>query len=71
MYLARGEFEWDQTSQIVAMLHNVNCAKKSDMVIPGDLNPYATKSLSKKKSPHDDVILVPASTFKDLFPQRK
>jgi hypothetical protein len=41
----RGNFEWTQTSHLLALIANVNRGKKSSKVYkPDDLNPYSVKS---------------------------
>jgi len=34
------ETQWEHTAWLIAKLHNVNCTKKSDLVMPDDVNPY-------------------------------
>lgn len=51
MYDARGRFEWGQTSQILALIYNVNRdPKKNKAVNPNDLNPFAPKAKPLKVS---------------------
>jgi hypothetical protein len=43
----RGNFQWTQTSHLLALIANVNRAKKTSKVFyPEDLNPYAVKKKS-------------------------
>jgi hypothetical protein len=32
--------DWNHTAAVLAKLHNVNCAKKSDLKTPADFHPF-------------------------------
>lgn len=34
---------WNHTAHLLCKLHNVNCARSSQMREPGDFNPYKAK----------------------------
>ncbi len=50
----RRSADWDVGASIMAMIHNVNCAKRSDMITPDQIHPFAPKppriELSAKES---------------------
>lgn len=39
MWEGKARAEWDHTSWTIAKLHNVNCAKESDLITPDEINP--------------------------------
>ncbi len=60
MVKARGEFEWEQTSSLMALVINViRNPKKSKPTNPNDLNPYKTKEKS--------LPIVPLSILKEIW----
>jgi hypothetical protein len=49
MVEGRGREAWQHTAALLCKLHNVNCAKKSDMVRdPSIFNPYAQRDRARK-----------------------
>ncbi len=63
MYEARGRFEWNQTSHLIAaVLGIVHDPKKGKAPVPDDFNPYSQKA--KKKN---QVAQVPVSFLKEVF----
>jgi len=54
---ARGRLEWNQTSAIVAMIHNVNCTKSHQMKNPDYFNPMATPAPKVVEKTNDLTIL--------------
>ncbi len=57
---ARGKFEWEQTSAIMALVVNMlRDPKKSKPVNPEDFNPYHKKIIPRLKAP--------ISILKDVF----
>lgn len=50
---AKGRLEWGQTSQVLAMLYNVNRSGKDRVMYPDDFNPYG----AKRKKPLAQVSL--------------
>ena len=62
MYEARGRFEWDQTSMLIAVVINMmRDPKKNKPVTPPEFNPFRLK---KKKQV---VQKAPISVLKELF----
>lgn len=57
---ARQRDEWDRCSAVVAMVHNVNCTKRSDMRPPASFNPL------RKGRPKAEMV-VPISALKQRF----
>lgn len=45
----RGEYEWQQTSSLLAQQINLNRKKNAKIVSPDELNPYSRKSRRKPK----------------------
>lgn len=39
----RDRSEWRRFSALMALIHNVNCSKKSDAKRPSDFDPYAER----------------------------
>lgn len=68
--MARGRLEsqWEQTSWIVAMIHNVNCTKKSAAKEPDYFNPYRQRRRSAARP--KNMGTVPLSTVADVFVRR-
>ena len=58
----RDELEWNHTASLVAMIHNVNCSKKSDMKNPDQFNPHR---MSKRGSG------APIRTREDFMAQKE
>jgi len=57
----RGRLEWNQTSAVLAQIHNANC-EKGQAIQPDDLNPY----VAKKKQPVQaggNVVRMPLSVL--------
>ncbi len=65
----RMEQEWNKTSSLLSMIHNVNCSKKRDMRTPAMFNPYATKEQKRLKRPGD--VMADTTVFKKLLPLAK
>lgn len=61
---ARGEFEWQQTSSLMAIVANImRDPKKGKAVSPDDFNPY-----SQKKKKHSQAVpIVPIDVLKQIF----
>jgi len=61
----RSQADWAHTSKILAMIHNVNCSKKSEMKSADEFNPH------QAKESNEDVVYVdnPAALkkMKDAF----
>lgn len=48
--------QWDQTVEIVAMIHNVNCTKRSSRIKdPSKLNPIRASLKPKARGSVDDL----------------
>ena len=43
---------WATTSSVMAMIHNVNCTKKSDMKSPVEFNPMIQRERNQKADLH-------------------
>jgi hypothetical protein len=62
MVEARGRFEWNQTSALLATVINImRDPKKSKAITPDELNPYHVKQKPK------NIPKVPITVLKDLF----
>lgn len=44
---AKGNFHWQQTSSLEALIININRTKNSKLAHPDDFNPYARREKSK------------------------
>ena len=63
MYEARGRFEWNQTSHLIAAVFGImHDPKKGKAPSPDDFNPYSRKAERKKQ-----VTQVPVSFLKEVF----
>jgi hypothetical protein len=45
----RRKHDWQQTSSIIAKIHNVNVSKRSDLISPEDVDPTITKARQPMK----------------------
>jgi hypothetical protein len=52
--------DWDTTSSLIAKLHNVHCAKRSDMITPDQIHPFAPKPTRIELSPKESGDLLVA-----------
>lgn len=40
MFRSHQRDAWDHTAAIIAKLHNLQCVRKSDTIMPAEVNPY-------------------------------
>jgi hypothetical protein len=59
-WMARGRRveQWNHTSQLLAMLHNVNCTRRTDLAEPWQFHPYGKRPKLPKGSIHDLKALI-------------
>lgn len=63
---ARGRFEWNQTSTLIAVVINLMRDPKKKAVTPKMFNPFLNKKQEK-----EPVAQVPVSVLKDVFVRNK
>jgi hypothetical protein len=56
----RRSADWDTTSSLIAKIHNVACLKRTDMISPTDIHPYAPKPPRIELSPKESGDLLVA-----------
>jgi hypothetical protein len=65
---ARERAEWARASCVIAMVHNVQCAKKADMKEPGHFNPWPPPEGAARAKP---VQKVSPRIFKGMLPRSR
>lgn len=61
---SRGEFEWQQTSAVMALHANMNRGKGKPPISPDQFNPYKQKQLKEKNRLTPDVLMAMKPAFK-------
>jgi hypothetical protein len=56
----RRSANWDTTSSLMALIHNVNCSKRYHMVGPEKFHPFAPKPPRIELSPKESCDLLVA-----------
>ncbi len=58
MALARLRSEWDRSSALLAMIHNVNCSRATSMKAPEKFHPFPRHSARRRLSPQESVAAI-------------
>lgn len=68
---ARRDEQWDHTSFLIAKLHNVNCAKRSDQKEPDHFHPFRQEEKRRRKASDDDDPGIGITALQMFLPKKK